>query len=352
MRIFFVLLLPLIIALNFTTVKIASAEEPAPNAAPDPGQNQRVLQPGYLDNDTFTSLVNDAMRAEEKRGGRRIGQVDFFAEIRYHYAINGGAEKWSRNSSGFRTYLAADVQVTDKWRLISMLEMQNDIMNYNNIFKPFQRLYALGKLGSHTLSLGSFGYLMAEGNVYDSGFTGVRSVFGGPVKYTLSYGETNDTKKTAVFTARYDEDDYSLEAGIYRYAFKDYNFPQNTLFTLANNYYIDDFTLGAMGLYSSKEDEHDNKWGHVFSLSYGKLKTWQKGSYGIYLKHYDQPRGTYIAHGMNGRGNSMRGFKGYGAGVGYVVAPNILLNVERYDLKDKITGERGTTWWNSLTFFR
>jgi len=87
---------------------------------------------------------------------------------------------------------------------------------------------------------------MAEGNIYDSGFDGLRVDFGEPVKYTLSYGKTDSTKETFVATARYNSFDYNLEAGAYHYQRDDGTHARNTIRALGGNYNFSNFGIGAM----------------------------------------------------------------------------------------------------------
>ena len=230
------------------------------------------------------------------------------------------------------------------------MESQSNLKNYNNVFK-LSRLYAEGKVGTTMVKAGSFGYLMAEGNIYDSGFEGVRFDFGDVIKYTLSHGKTNDTKKTSVATARYNDFDYNLETGVYHSQMDDGTNNKNTILTLGGNYNFSNFGVGAMILNSSLKDSNGNSKGHVLSLNYGDLKTYRPGTYNLFTKYYNQPEGTYIAHGMNGFGSSMQGFKGYGFGTHYALKQNLVGGIEYYDLTDKISGEESQTFWIQLTHY-
>ena len=312
----------------------------------DPEQ-KAIANPGYIASETYTGLIDELTHVGD-RSKQSDNKVNIDGEIRFHYALNSGPGQLARDSSGLRARFGFDTAINQDWRAYGMLEGQKSFLNYNNEFE-LSRLYVAGKLGKSMLTAGSFGYLMAEGNVYDSGFKGVRADFGEPVKYTLSHGQTDDTKETTVATARYEDFDYNLEAGVYHYQTNDGK--QNTIRTFGGNYNFSDFGIGAMVLGSSLKDSKGDGNGYVLSLNYGELKSWRPGTYGTFAKYYDQPRGTYIAHGMNGRGSSMQGFRGYGLGMSYTLAENLVAGVEYYDLKDKISGEKGTTWWNQLTHY-
>ncbi len=313
--------------------------------------NADVDQKGILttgiDQDTYTALIDELMHIGQ-RGVPLANNVEFNGEIRYHYALNSGSERWKRDSSGIRMYFRANAALTKDWRAYGIVESRKNLVNYNNEFK-LSRLYVVGKVGTSTVKAGSFGYLMAEGNIYDSGFDGIRVDLGGPVKYTLSYGETKDSKDTAIATARYVDFDYNLEAGIYHYRMNDSN--PNTIWTIGGNYNFSHFGLGTMFLNSSLKDRNGSSNGYVVSLNYGDLKSWRAGTYEIFAKYYNQSRGTYIAHGMNGIGSSMQGFKGYGVGTNYALKENLVAGIEYYRLSDKISKDKGDTWWGQLTYY-
>ena len=92
--------------------------------------------------------------------------------------------------------------------------------------------------------------------------------------------------------------------------------------------------IGAMMLVSSARDAYWNNFGYVLSFNYGDLKTWRKGTYNIWARYYYQPRYTFIAPSMNGRGGWMNGFKGFGMGINYTIAKNWIATLEYYNLRD------------------
>lgn len=326
------------------------SDQKAVNSINNTASDQKTVEhPGYIAPETYKGLIDELMQVGT--GSKHLdNKLNIDGEIRYHYAFNSGAEQWGRDSSGIRAYLGADTGLNNDWHVYSMLEGQKSVVNYNNFFK-LSRLYVEGKVGTSTVSAGKFGYLMAEGNIYDSGFTGVRVNFGDLVKYTLSYGETNDTKATYTATARYNDFDYNLEAGIYRYQSNGSINDQNTIWNIGGNYKFSNFSVGAMYLGSNLEDSKGNSNGYVLSFNYGDLHTYRPGTYGIFAKYYNQSRGTYIAHGMNGRGASMQGLKGYGLGMYYTLAKDLVGGIEYYDLKDKVAGDKGKTMWLQVTHY-
>ncbi len=302
-----------------------------------------------LNRETYSGLIDELMDVGN-RSKHPDNKVKLDGEIRYHYAVNSGSEKWNKTAAGFRLYLSANSKINKDWHVYSTLEGQQSIKNYNNKFE-LSSLYIRGKLGDATVKAGKFGYLMAEGNIYDSSLTGVKLDAGEPVKYSVGYGKTQNTKETYIVTARYTDFDYNLETGLYYYQLDEGTHDRNTIVNIGGNYNFNDLSVGAMFLGSSRKDSKGNTNGYVLTLSYGQLHTYRPNTYNLYVKYYDQPQYTYISHGMDGKANSMQGFKGYGLGINYAFAKDSVLGIEYYDLKDKISGERGKTFWTQLTHY-
>lgn len=310
---------------------------------------QQKPDPGYLSAAAYQGLLGDLAQVGNRKD-QSAGKVNIDGEIRAHYAANSGFGTLDKDSSGLRLRLGFDTKIADDWRAYAMTEAQKSFVNYNDELS-LSRLYVMGKLGEATVTAGSFGYLMADGNIYDSRFKGARVQFGDQVTYTLSHGETDYTKKTTIATARYADFDYNLEAGVYHSESDDGGNGKNTIWTLGGRYSFDDFSVDAMALRSNAQDVKGNDSGYVFGMKFGDLKTYRPGTYELFAKHYNQARGTYIAHGMNGSANQMQGFRGYGLGVNYALAQDFVGGLEYYSLSDKITGKSGGTWWTQVTSY-
>ena len=333
-----------------TTPQVAAASKPAATARPAAyGASSNVTRTAKpISPETYNGIMNDLMSVgEQKKNPQKKVTID--VNIRYHYAANSGSASWSRNTSGLRARIGAETWVNPTWRLNALVEGKQNILNYENT--TTFRASLTGKVGTGTLQAGTFGYFMADGNIYDSTFAGGRFEFGGPVKFTLAAGSTDNTQQTLIATARHEALDYNVEAGIYNYLPSDANQNSNTILNLAGNYKFSNFSLGSMILLASQKDSQGNNFGYVHSLNYGDLKTWRAGTYGVFVRYYYQPRFTYIMPTMNGRGGLMQGFQGLGIGVYYTLAENIVGGLEYYNLREITTGEPGTTWWGSVTSF-
>lgn len=306
---------------------------------------------GYIDPETHQGLINEFMQVGKNRKADDE-KVIFSGEVRYHYAVNSGPDLLGKNQSGLRTYFGADAKLNKDWHAYAMLENHIDFMNYDDGTK-LSYLYAAGKVGEATVRAGRFGYLMAEGNIYDRSFAGVRIDVGDQLKYSLSYGKTDSTTSTTVATVRYSDYDYYLEAGVYhgKPTFAN-NTQYYTLKTIGGTYKFNDFSVGAMYLASTLKDSNGADTGYVYTLGYGDLREYRPGTFSLVAKYYNQPRGTYIEHGMNGRGATfMQGIKGPGFGAYYTLAKHLIGGIEYYSLTDKVTGDKGKTTWFQVTHY-
>ena len=296
---------------------------------------------------TYHALIDELMNvSDDKHHENQKLNID--GELRLHYGFNNGLDQLGQDSSGIRLRVGFDTELDRDWHAYGMLEDTQSLVNYNSEFK-LSNLYVTHKNKETMVTAGAFGYLMADGNIYDSTFKGVRADFNGPVAYTMSLGKTDYTKNTTIATATYHAYDYNLEAGAYHYQMDDS--VQNTILTLGGNYNFSNFGIGAMLLHSSLKDSNGSNNGYVLSVNYGDLKTYRPGTYDAFVKYYNQPIGTYISQGMNGKANSMEGFKGYGIGANYTFAENVVAGLEHYSLVDKVTGESGNTLWSYVTYY-
>lgn len=325
-------------------------------------QKQQDNDPNFISPQTYNILIDrinnpvkpskDEMRIFDKKF---LGEpVEIDGELRIHSMSNKSDNPlWARSRAGVRLRLAANTHLYDGWRIYTMTEVLRSIRYYNNDESILARLYLAGYIGEVYTTVGKFGYLMANGNIYDSMFKGLRLQYGGDkdkYEYALAFGETNGSDDTAVATIKYRDFDYELELGAYN--FRLYETGQSTgLFTVGGLYRLSNYTLGALYLRSTLDDFNGDRDGFVLSLYYGDLKSWRKGTYSLFAKYYDQARYTYITHGMEGMGQWMHGFKGWGAGMNYTIMENMVAGLYYYDLEEKYSGVKGKTWWTQLSYY-
>ncbi len=273
---------------------------------------------------------------------------------------SGDRPEYHRNDTELRLRVYPDYDIDGNWHAIGMVEAKKqfgDKHDKDDEKIRLDRYYLEGNIGLAKVDVGSFSSLMAEGNVYDSKFKGIRISAGNPVVYTMEYGEANDTDKAWNLTADYEQPTYGLGAGVYRF---EGGYDRNDAITDGKQSIVmarahqkmGNVDVGAMILYG--KDRGKQGTGYVVSVSNGEEKSWEPRNRSWWLKYYYQPYETYYSHTMNGTADVMRrygGFKGIGAGYSYTLSKDWLFNLEYYHLWDIDTNKQSNTIWGALTHY-
>ena len=299
---------------------------------------------GYFDRESSymqASTEDKAPKPPEKRF-----KID--GEARVDYGAHSGYKSISDRSRA-RVRIYGNYNIDDNWHFISMLENVKILSGKGeDSWMDIDRWYLTGKVGSTQVDAGAFGSFLAEGNIYDSRFTGVRVSGKEPFSYMAEAGTIKQAGFAAAAEASTTHDIYTLGAGLYRFDLKDRG--ERNIYMLNVHRPLGGlFDLGLMGLLG--EDERTSEKGYVVSLTRGKENTWQRGNAYYFLKYYHQPYTTYVLHTMNGLADYMDGFEGIGAGIHYTVKPDWLLQAEYYNLKDLEEGGRNHTFWLALSYY-
>ena len=279
--------------------------------------------------------------------------VNFNGQVRWHYVDSYRSQHDSNDDHQLRSRLYINGKVNDAWDYHAMLENKQDFhTNAEEGKTGFERAYVTGPLGILRVTGGAFSSLMAEGNIYDTSFDGIRFEFGDVIKYSLLYGEADIERDNKMFVATASYKDYDYDAAVgYHHLNYDQGIPtDNTIWSAGGNYDFGNYSLGAMYLHASEKDAKGDRDGYVITFKHGRVKSWKADTYEIYTKYYEQPVHTYLAHTMTGLAGYMDGFKGYCLGAQYALSENIVLGIEYYDLRDKITDEKNRTIWTQMIF--
>jgi hypothetical protein len=81
------------------------------------------------------------------------------------------------------------------------------------------------------------------------------------------------------------------------------------------------------------------------------LKAAKVGSVGFWANYYNQPAATFINNTFNANYSRAAGFKGYGVGLDYTIAKNMVAGIQYFDLKDKGNASKDfkrKTLWSQL----
>lgn len=299
---------------------------------------------GYFDRES--SYMQASTEVKAPKPPEKRFKID--GEARVDYGAHSGYKSISDRSRA-RVRIYGNYNIDDNWHFISMLENEKILSGKGeDSWMDIDRWYLTGKVGSTQVDAGAFGSFLAEGNIYDSRFTGVRVSGKEPFSYMAEAGTIKQAGFAVAAEASTTHDIYTLGAGLYRFDLKDRG--ERNIYMLNVHRPLGGlFDLGLMGLLG--EDESRSEKGYVVSLTRGKENTWQRGNAYYFLKYYHQPFTTYVLHTMNGLADYMDGFEGIGAGIHYTVKPDWLLQAEYYNLKDLEKGGRNHTFWLALSYY-
>ena len=266
----------------------------------------------------------------------------------------------SKDRTRIRARIYPDYNIDGNWHAVGMIEAEKTIAGDGGDKDgqlKFDRWYLMGRSGVTDVMVGQYGSTMAEGNVYDSKFRGIRLSAGVPITYTFEHGKIDRARKVTGLTASYQTAVDTTEAGVYR--FDKIGSAVRTIYMGNYRRPLGIFDFGAMVLHG-RDHAAGNGTGYVFTLERPGAGAWRPGSYSYWLKYYRQPSATYVSHTMNGMADYMNydasgsgplrgGFHGWGAGWSYTLKKNLLFSLEYYDLQDLTTRERSRTIWGALT---
>ena len=299
---------------------------------------------GYFDRES--SYMQASTEVKAPKPPEKRFKID--GEARVDYGAHSGYKSISDRSRA-RVRIYGNYNIDDNWHFISMLENEKILSGKGeDSWMDIDRWYLTGKVGSTQVDAGAFGSFLAEGNIYDSRFTGVRVSGKEPFSYMAEAGTIKQAGFAAAAEASTTHDIYTLGAGLYRFDLEDRG-KRNIYMLNVHRPLGGLYDLGLMGLLG--EDERTSEKGYVVSLTRGKENTWQRGNAYYFLKYYHQPYTTYVLHTMNGLADYMDGFEGIGAGIHYTVKPDWLLQAEYYNLKDLEEGGRNHTFWLALSYY-
>ena len=314
-----------------------------------------LAETGYTDRENAEEQLYASVLLPEAK----VPRVKVDAEVRIDASRSAGLERGDSRSR-MRARIYPDYDIDGNWHAAGMVEYEKRLTGGGGDKDgrlKLDRYYLTGKLGTVQTTLGVFGATMAEGNIYDSKFRGVRFSTGAPITYAAEYGRIDRARTVANLTASYDAKTYKAEAGMYRFD-KIGNATRN-IYMLNYRKPIGAFDFGAMLLHG-RDHAAGNGTGYVFSLERGGASAWRPGSSSYFLKYYRQPSSTYVSHTMNGaadymsydaalRGPVRGGFRGWGVGWSYTVKKDLNFSIEYFHLWDLQTHERSRTLWGALT---
>ncbi len=329
------------------------SQEPAsiPNIASDHAARLRAEffseldSSGFLDDADACLQLSSNVPVKDDLGQR----FTLEGEIRLDYGHYTGVDGLN-NRTRVRGRLFPDYNLDGNWHAKAMVEWEKVLSGpagSDDGHLRLDRYYLSGDIGLVHADIGAFGSFMAEGNIFDSRFNGVRLSAGGPVRYTVEYGNLNkrDTKRAYDITATYDTADYGVDGGYYHFDHKDGK--SQEIYMANYRQHLGLLDAGAMLLLGRKGG--DSGTGYIFSLGYTPEDNWRPNSLSYWLKYYRQPSSTYISHTMSGTADILKpygGFRGWGLGCNYNLTQDWSFGLEFYHLKDLSRGHVSNTFWS------
>ncbi len=314
----------------------------------------------------------DALGVRVARLEKNADNVRITAQIRYHYSNVHSRYSYSRSNLRTRMYVRG--RVNDDWGYVGMFQNIQQFAHNNTEENTtdFQRAFVNGRIGGVKLTAGRYNltdYTANEGMIYDTRFDGIEASYGKEVKLIVGGGKASDSKPDSLGNS------VSSAKDTY-YADLKYDFGKRSRINVGyykwhdvrkfEGLYDDCDGLWNVGLrlgvakdvkilfdyLRSDVDTPSGKNGYVIGLDLFGAKASKPGSFGITVKHYDQPAGTVMVHTMNGDYDTM-GFKGWLVAGYYTFAKNLVGGIEWYDLKSKVdhAGNNETLWTQLMLTF-
>ena len=310
-------------------------------------KNMGMGQESLMDDLSVSSEAGDLKRDENRK-------YKISAELRYNYVKHGGNKKWDWNDSRLRARLFLEARINDDWHAFGMVEANKHFLHQHgdDDWLEDKRFYVRGITGDTVVTAGWYGYMLGEGNIFDSSVAGATANFGSPVNYELTAARTKSHSKMVSGTASMTAGAATYGGGLHHFSDDNWGNEERWIWhAFYNSRVAKDLGLGAMYIGSDLGDKDGKKHGFVGTVSIGKVESWKPGTDQLDFKYYYQPRGTYIAHTMTGLADNMDGYRGPGVMYHRTLFPNVVLNMEYYVLRELTTGNKGRTWWTDVTCY-
>ena len=326
-----------------------------------------------LDDTEVAALVEEPeMAMENENTSSKLPVLEIHGDYRWLFGKGRFSGNYMTQRQDAHRYLAQrrlrvfpTLHITPELVMKTMVEddrYDKDHENNPDHHLFLSRMYLEYVKDSFKAEAGRFNYFLADGNVIDKKVDGVRLRYkhsDSPTgRFAFFYGKTADhgsSQKEGFILENRKEMGKWLSHLSYLdfHTVKDrkkstYPFLQDARFdkqrigewTLAYSPNTD-WQVSMDFLYSSGEHKADqtsvHETGYVASLHYGEAKPEQAGTWEAWIRYYNQPSSSIIAHTMDGDTTFFQrmGFKGWGIRCDYVVTKGLVWAVEGFSLKNK-----------------
>ena len=314
---------------------------------------------------------------------KKADNVKITGDVKAVYASYDGDElKDNSNHMGrIRTDITIKGTVNEDWTYTALLRNEqyftNDKENKGEENVNFQRAYVNGKVGGVKVQAGRYNFKdFTGGNIWNNRVDGVEASYGKDIKLTAGIAKANDAyadeKKSKADDLIYANIATKLgvvaaNVGYYKFSNVGGSDLDNDKVNTGDYDDGEDYKIWTVGAalnvakdlnlsatYLKSDFDGEGKYdddGFVINLGYKGAKAATPGTWGAYVRYYDQGNGTVVAHEMDGN-YPATGFKGLRYGVAYTVAKNIVASVDYYDLEAKDVKDEPSykTLWSQVQF--
>ena len=319
---------------------------------------------------------------------KKADNVKISGETKLRYWAYDGDNKATSDKLQQRSRVFIKGQVNEDWSYTGMLE---NIQTYSESNAgeegtSFQRAYVNGKIGGVKVQAGRYQFGdFFDKMIYDTRMDGIQASYGKDINLTLGYGKAADgTTSWKAEDMAYAQLGTKIgvvdaKVGYYKFAnvgskdaVKDYVGIENGKPAVIKGEAAVEGTdreifaagiglnvakdLKLTGTYYNADVDNYNgdDDGFVIGLGYKGAKAATPGTWGVWAKYYDMGYGTFVAPTFEveykGYNTVNEGFKGYGVGVDYAFAKNIVGAVKYYDLEEKNGNKDDQTLYAELNF--
>ena len=303
---------------------------------------------------------------------KKSDNVKITGEIRYHYKhqknTNYGDKRYSE--TGLRSRLYFTGKVNDNWNYVGRIQNQqwfhksddDAVSNKGDEGTEFNIAKLEGRLGGVNVIAGRDDDVFANGYIYDGEHDAIKLSYGDKWYVNGGYGKLTDLNEDIADSAK---DFWTAEIGsniegsfvngkigylrnkLGNAGKEQFNGDDNVgiWYVGADFNVAKDLVFNAMYLRSNRDKFNEiaddgtvtnyetKKDGYVFGLGYKGAEASEPGSWGLTARYYNQGRGTYLAHTIDGETGFMTGFKGWSFGGDVTLAKNMVLSATYYDTK-------------------
>ena len=312
---------------------------------------------------------------------KKSDNVKVTGEVRYHYGhYKYKGDGWSNKNhdTGLRTRLYFTGKVNDNWNYVARIQNQQDFGDYVGNEETAMNIAKLeGRIGGVKVVAGRDDDVFANGYIYDGEQDVVKLSYGDKWYVNGAFGKLTDVNDDTGldFTKKFwaaevgSNIDGSFVNGKVGYLKSKLGNDGTVAFNGDDSvgiWYVGadfnlmkDLALNAMYLRSDRDrfaaGITSKKDGYVFGLGYKGAEADKPGSWGLTARYYNQGRGTYLLHTIDGDTAFATGFKGWSFGGEVTVAKNMVLNATYYDtqaLKGEQEGNPKTkVIWSEFNVF-